>query len=266
MMLCRDVIQRLEELAPKSLACEWDNPGLLVGREDQEIHKVLVALDATDPVVDQAVREQADLLVTHHPMIFKGVKQINSQSFTGRRILTLAEHRIGCFAMHTNFDIAPGCMADLAAQRLGILDGQPLEVTGEVDGQPVGIGKVGYLKAPMSLKELAVRVKEAFGLSFVTVYGMEGVQEPVTRVAVSPGSGGSMLKHGIAAGAQVLVTGDIGHHQGIDAVADHMAVIDGGHYGLEHLFIPFMKEYLERMSQGALQVIEAAPAFPAEVL
>ena len=265
-MVCEEIMQILEEQSPAALACDWDNVGLLIGSPEKEVNKIYVAVDATEEVVEEAVNSGADLLLTHHPMIFKGVKQINSQSFIGRRILTLAEHRIGCFAMHTNFDIAPGCMADLAAQRLGILDGQPLEVTGEVDGQPVGIGKVGHLKAPMSLKELAARVKEAFGLPFVTLYGMEGVQEPVTRVAVSPGSGGSMLKHGIAAGAQVLVTGDIGHHEGIDAVADHMAVIDGGHYGLEHLFIPFMKEYLEQMSQGALQVIEAAPAFPAEVL
>ena len=260
-MRCGEVAGKLEELAPRRLACDWDNPGLLVGWEDQEVHKVLVALDATDAVVEQAVKEGVDLLVTHHPMIFRPLKQVNDQSFTGRRILTLVQHGISCFAMHTNFDIAPGCMADLAAKRLGICDGVPLEVTGEEKGEPVGIGKVGALKEAVELGELARQVKERFGIPFV--YGMEAVIGPVTRVAVSPGSGGSMLRHGIGARAQVLVTGDIGHHEGIDAAADHMAVIDAGHYGLEHIFIPFIKEYLEGISGGELEVITAAPAFPA---
>lgn len=262
-MRCRDVTGKLEELAPRRLACDWDNPGLLVGWEDQDVGRVLVALDATDEVVEQAVKERVDLLVTHHPLVFRPLKQINDQSFTGRRILTLVQHGISCFAMHTNFDIAPGCMADLAAARLGLCGGVPLEVTGEEQGEPVGIGKAGTLEKAVELGELARQVKDRFGLPFVTVYGMESVTGPITRVAVSPGSGGSMLRHGIAAGAQVLVTGDIGHHEGIDAAADHMAVIDAGHYGLEHLFIPFVKEYLEKFSGGELEVIMAAPAFPA---
>ncbi len=262
-MQCRNLIGKLEELAPRRLACDWDNPGLLAGWEDRKIHRVLVALDATDVVVEQAVREQADMLLTHHPMIFKPLKQINDQSFTGRRLLDLIGNGISCYAMHTNFDIAPGCMADLAAERLGLIDGVPLEVTGEEDGKPVGIGKVGLLREPVTLKKLAQQVKEAFGIPFVTVYGMETGEGPVSRVAISPGSGGSMLRYGIAAGAQVLVTGDIGHHEGIDAVADHMAVIDAGHYGLEHIFIPFIKDYLEQVSGGELEVITAAPAFPA---
>ena len=140
-MLCRELIEKLEELAPKSLACDWDNPGFLAGRGDKEIKKVLVALDATDRVVEQAVREQADLLLTHHPLIFRALKQVNDTNFISRRIVTLLQADISYFAMHTNFDAAPGCMADLAAKRLGIRDGYPLEVTGEVSGVPVGIGK-----------------------------------------------------------------------------------------------------------------------------
>ena len=102
-MQCRNLIGKLEELAPRRLACDWDNPGLLAGWEDRKIHRVLVALDATDVVVEQAVREQADMLLTHHPMIFKPLKQINDQSFTGRRLLDLIGNGISCYAMHTNF-------------------------------------------------------------------------------------------------------------------------------------------------------------------
>lgn len=265
-MRCRELMRRLEELAPPELACEWDNPGFLAGREEKEIKKVLVALDATDEVVKQAVSEQADMLITHHPLIFKPLKKVNDQNFISRRIVELIQADICYFAMHTNFDIAPGCMADLAAERLGMIPEGPLEVTGEVNGAPVGIGKIGSLLKCLSVEELGLKVKEAFGLPFVTVYGTEQVMGPVSRIAVSPGSGGSMIGCGLEKKVQVLITGDIGHHDGIDAAANHMAVIDAGHYGLEHIFIPFMAEYLKQIPEGELEVVTALPAFPAQVI
>ncbi len=265
-MRCREWIERFDKLAPRKYACEWDNPGFLAGRGDKEIRKILVALDATDEVVEQAVSEGADLLVTHHPLIFKPLKQVNDEHFISRRIVRLIQADICYFAMHTNFDAAPGCMADLAAERLGIKGGEPLEVTGEADGASIGIGKVGNLAEPVSLEQLAARVKEAFALPFVTVYGAEQVTEPIERIAVSPGSGSSMTGFGVAKKAQVLVTGDIGHHTGIDAVACHMAVIDAGHYGLEHIFIPFMADFIGREAEEGVEVLTAAPVFPVKVM
>ena len=265
-MLCRELIEKLEELAPRSLACDWDNPGFLAGRGDKKIKKVLVALDATDRVVEQAVLEHADLLLTHHPLIFRALKQVNDTDFISRRIVTLLQADISYFAMHTNFDAAPGCMADLAAKRLEIQEGQPLEITGEVNGIPVGIGKAGRLAEPVSLDTLAEQVKQVFELPFVLVYGEKAVGEKVSRVAVSPGAGGSMIRYALQQKAEVLVTGDIGHHDAIDAAAQGMAVIDAGHYGLEHIFVPFMAEYVARVSDGTIEVIQAEPDFPARVL
>ena len=128
-MKCSEIIEALRELAPEEWACEWDNPGLIAGRTEKEIKRIFVALDATDHIVEEAVRVEADLLLTHHPLIFKAVKQVNNQNFITRRLLRLIQADISYYAMHTNFDAAPGCMADLAAGRLGILQGQPLEVT-----------------------------------------------------------------------------------------------------------------------------------------
>lgn len=265
-MRCSEIIRRLERLAPVEYACEWDNPGLLAGRMDKEATKILLALDATDEVVEQAVREQVDMLLTHHPLIFKPLKKINDQDFISRRILKLIQSDISYYAMHTNFDVAPGCMADLAAGRLGLKEQAPLEITGEADGAAIGIGKVGTLAAPLTLPELGRFVKERFGLPFVTVYGLEQIGGPVSRIAVSPGSGGSMVAHGLSAGAQVLVTGDIGHHEGIDAVANQMAVIDAGHYGLEHIFMDFMQKYLKEQFGTRLMIIMAGEAFPAGII
>ncbi len=265
-MLCLELIKKLDELAPRNLALEWDNPGLLAGRRDKDIKKVLIALDATDRVIEQAIREGADLLLTHHPLIFRALKQVSDENFISRRILKLLQADISYFAMHTNFDAASGCMADLAAKRLNILSGEPLEVTGEQEGIAVGIGKVGTLREPMPLWELAKQVKQAFDLPFALVYGSEVVKTPVERVAVSPGAGGSMISHALAKKVEVLITGDIGHHDAIDAAAQGMAIIDAGHYGLEHIFIPFMADYVTRISDGRVEVICAEPDFPAKIL
>lgn len=269
-MRCDEVIRKLERLAPTECACDWDNVGLLAGRNDKEVKKVFIALDATDEVVAEAASWGADLLLTHHPLIFKPLKRINDEDFIARRIMTLIRHDISYYAMHTNFDAAPGCMADEAAKRLVLLNPEVLEKEGVLnlnteDGPvevPYGIGKTGYLKEKVTVRELAGFVKERFRLPFLTVYGQDAPGALVDFIGISPGSGGSMIKPALEAGVQVLITGDIGHHNGIDAAANHMAVIDGGHYGLEYLFLDFMEEYLKREAGECLEVRKAEVVFP----
>lgn len=241
-MKLRTIISKLEELSHPSYAEEWDNVGLLLGDENQDIQHIMIALDASDYVIEQAVEQKVDLLLTHHPMIFKPIKQINSQSMIGRRIWKLASHRINYYAMHTNFDIKGG-MADLAAQRLALTDTSPLEVTVTQGEQLFGIGKVGQLPSAMRVRELAKVVKERFDLENVTVYG--ALDRSVSHIAISPGSGKSEIGNALNRGAEVLITGDIGHHEGIDAVDMGLTIIDATHYGLEHIFIHFMYEYLK---------------------
>ncbi len=263
-MRCSEMMDLFERLAPADRACSWDNPGLLAGRAEKEVTKVLTALDATDQVVELAVKEGCDLLLTHHPLIFQPLKKVNDQDFIGRRIVKLIQADICCYAMHTNFDSAAGGMADLAAGLLGLKKEGPLEVMGQQPdtGEPYGIGAFGELAHPETLKELALRVKERFGLPFVNVYGVERESEMITRAAVCPGSGKGMSGAAVAAGAQVLITGDIGHHDGIDAVAQGLCIIDGGHYGLEHIFMDFMEGYLKEQGKGELIIIKAPAACP----
>ena len=269
-MKCSELIEVLKGLAPEDCACEWDNPGLLAGRSDKEVKKVYIALDATDQVVEAAIEAGAHMLLTHHPLIFKAIKQVNDQNFITRRLVKLIQSDISYYAMHTNFDAAPGCMADLAARRLGLEECVPLELLGEMDaGQgpvPYGIGKTGILRKAMTVRQVAKRVKEAFDLPFALVYGQELMDMEVTRISLCPGAGGSEIEGAVSCGSQVLVTGDISHHQGIDAAARQMAVIDAGHYGLEHIFIPYMAEYLEARLGAELEIIQAPPAWPAVIV
>ena len=264
-MQCREIIKALDELAPRAYACDWDNPGFLAGRADKEVKTILVALDATDEVIDQAIRIHADMIVTHHPLIFRALKQVNDEQFISRRIVRMIQADISYFAMHTNFDIAPGCMADLASEKIGLNAEAPLEITVQNEHGACGIGKIGELPRAMTLEQIAQQVKTAFDLPFVTVYGSQKITGDIQRVAISPGAGGSMVQIAIAQDAEVLITGDIGHHDGIDAVACGMAIIDAGHYGLEHIFIAFMAEHCKNQIDGEAQIIQMPLRFPVQV-
>ena len=241
-MECKKVIEILEKQSPKSYACDWDNVGLLVGREDKEIQKIYIALDATDEAIEEAIANGADMLLTHHPMIFKGMKRVTQEDFIGRRIIRLIQNDISYYAMHTNFDVMG--MADLAADYLGISDTRVLEITSVSETGEEGIGRYGSLKKEMTVRECCEEVKQAFSLENVKVFG--NLERKVKTAAISPGSGRSVISNALQAGVDVLITGDIDHHEGIDAVAQKLTVIDAGHYGVEHIFIPYMEQYLKR--------------------
>jgi dinuclear metal center YbgI/SA1388 family protein len=231
----------LEEQYPPRAAEDWDNVGLLVGDDQQEVHHVFLALDLTEETLAQAVEAGADMVITHHPMIFSGLKKINNHSFTGRRVMTLIQKGIQYYAMHTNYDILG--MAELSADYLQLMDRQVLEVTSTENGQPEGLGRTGLLPEPMSLRDCGLFVKKAFRLSDVKVYG--DLEQTVQKAAICTGSGKSLMSSVLASGAQVYITGDIDHHTGIDAVAEGLAVIDAGHYGTEYIFMEAMKGRLE---------------------
>ena len=251
-MLCKEVMDILEENYPADYALDWDNVGLLVGRDDKEVRRIYVALDADDETIEAAVRWKADLLVTHHPMIFSGVKRINNLDFIGARILKLVQNDISYYAMHTNYDVLG--MAELSGRKMSLEDPEVLEVTRDGE-QPEGIGRVADLASPAPLREICWSVKDRFHLGAVKVFG--DMDQPVSRIAISPGSGKSMIKAALDKKADVLITGDIDHHTGIDAVAQGLAVIDAGHYGIEHIFIEDVKEYLKEKLEGV--EVKAAP-------
>ena len=260
-MECKKVIEILEKQSPKSYACDWDNVGLLVGREDKEIQKIYIALDATDEAIEEAIANGADMLLTHHPMIFKGMKRETQEDFIGRRIIRLIQNDMVYYAMHTNFDVMG--MADLAADYLGISDTRVLEITSVSETGEEGIGRYGSLKKEMTVRECCEEVKQAFSLENVKVFG--DLERKVKTAAISPGSGRSVISNALQAGVDVLITGDIDHHEGIDAVAQKLMVIDAGHYGVEHIFIPYMEQYLKREAKE-LEIAVQPLTFPFQII
>ena len=243
-MLCRDIMKIIEATYPKHAALEWDNVGLLVGRTEKEVKKIYVALDATDAVIERAVAANADMLITHHPLLFSPLKKITDEHFIGSRVVKLLQHDISYYAMHTNYDVCG--MADISAVILGLDGAEALEVTDEDSME--GIGRVGEFSSPMSLQSCGEYIKEKYHLDSVKVFG--DLSSTVQRVAICPGSGKGMTDLALEKQADVLVTGDIGHHEGIDAVAQGLAIIDAGHYGLEHIFIEDIANYLRKNVEG----------------
>lgn len=251
------MISWLEGQYPSGTAEDWDNVGLLVGDDEQEITHVFLALDLTESVLEQAIEAGADMILTHHPMIFSGIKKINNHTFTGRRILTLIREDIAYYAMHTNYDILG--MADLSADYLGLTNRQVLSVTQGEGEQAQGFGRVGSLPRPMTLQECAEYVKKCNDLPDVRIFG--NPEQIVERAAICTGSGKSMIRDAIAAGADVYITGDIDHHTGIDSVADGLMIIDAGHYGTEYIFVQAMEKKL-RENFPELAVTCARVEFP----
>ena len=228
-MKAYELISWLEKKYPADAAEDWDNVGLLTGDDTNEISHVFLALDLTEETLAEAIEDGADMIITHHPMIFSGIKKINNHNFTGRKIIKLIQKEIGYYAMHTNYDV------------LGMA---VLSVTDERNGEVQGFGRVGDLPEEMTLRAYAQLIKKSLKLNDVKVYG--DLDAKVKRAAVCTGSGKSMIKDAIKAGADVYVTGDIDHHTGIDTVAQGLALIDAGHYGTEYVFMDAMKKELEQ--------------------
>ena len=261
-MNCKNIIDRLEEIAPVSFAEDWDNVGLLVGSRKKEAKKIMVALDATDSVIAQASEQQVDMLITHHPMIFSSMKRVNDEDFIGRRIISLIQHDISYYAMHTNCDVC--IMNDVAADKIELKPTAILEEIGEADGKSMGIGKVGTLPETISVQQLAAKVKAAFQISDVRVTG--DLQKKVSRVAISTGAGKSMMKLALKKGAEVFITGDMDHHSVIDALDQGMQIIDAGHYGTEHFMVDYVASYLEKVFGSEIEVVKATEDNPFVVL
>lgn len=241
-MKCSEICCAIEREYSPEYACEWDNVGLLAGRRDKEVKRILLALDATDETVQTAVEQEADMLITHHPMLFSAIKRVTDEDMNGRRLLSLIRHDISYYAMHTNYD-ARG-MADLAAR---MMDLQECTVLEEIkDGE--GIGRVGVLPERMTLRACAEKVKEAYGIPNVKIFG--DLDKEVYSAAICPGAGKSTMKEALHFGCDVYITGDIDHHTGIDAVDQGLCIIDAGHYGIEHIFMEDVKAYLEKTLSG----------------
>jgi len=259
-----DMLRLLERIAPADLAEEWDNPGLQVGGRDWPVKKVWVALDPLPEVVSAACADGADLLVTHHPLLFRPVRSIDVTAPAGRILEEAITRRLAVVAAHTNLDSAGGGLNDLLAGRIGLENISSLTRPASGDDPPPpaggairGIGRVGNLENPRRLVDLAGDFKKQMGLSAVRYAG--DPEMAVNTVAICTGSGASLMKDFFASGADVFVSGDLRYHDARDVEMAGRGMIDIGHFGSEHFMVDAVADRIRAiLAEEALSVAVVA--------
>ena len=224
-MKVKDIIRVIEEFAPLSLQEGWDNSGLCIGSPEDVVSSVLLGLDCTPELVDEAIACGADMIVTHHPLIFSGLKKISPDNPVGEAVIKAIKAGISIYAAHTSADKVIAGVSGAMAARLGLEDVQILDE----DGEGTGLGVVGNLPEPLSSEEVVKLVKKSFGLK--AMRASKPVDGKISRVAMCGGSGGSLIGTAMKSGAQLYISGDISYHNFF--TREGFMIMDIGHYESE---------------------------------
>ena len=237
-----DILKFMEAIAPRTMKMDWDNVGLLCGRRNAEVTKLLVALDPFEHVCKEAADWGVELIVTHHPIIFQAMKAVTDDTSIGRSILQLCRYGIAAINAHTNLDQAPGGVNDVLARTLGLQDIQVINACGvDEDGQEWGLLRSGEVDE-QSLDAFLSHVKATLGCQ-----GLRYVDggKPVRKVAVGGGSCASGMLDALAAGCDTFVTADIKYNQFWDARDLGLNLIDAGHFQTENPVVYVLAEKLK---------------------
>ncbi len=224
-MKVRDVIKVIEDFAPLSIQEKWDNSGLCIGSPDAEVTSVLIGLDCTPELVDEAVACGADMIVTHHPLIFSGLKKITPEDQVGAAVIKAISNGISVYAAHTSADKVIAGVSGAMAAKLGLVNVRILDE----DGEGTGLGVVGDLPEPVTAAEAVALVKDRFALK--AMRASRPVEGMISRVAMCGGSGGSLIGAAMASGAQLYLSGDISYHNFF--TKEGFMIMDIGHYESE---------------------------------
>ena len=224
-MKVKEIISVIEDFAPLSIQESWDNSGLCVGSPEDEVTSVLIGLDCTPELVDEAVACGADMIVTHHPLIFKGVKKISPDDRTGEAIIKAIRAGISLYAAHTSADKVLAGVSGAMAARLGLKNVRILDE----DGEGTGLGTMGEFERPMTAAEAVDFVKERFSLKAVRT--SRPLDCMIEKVAMCGGSGGSLIGSAMKSGAQLYISGDISYHNFFTEPG--FMIMDIGHYESE---------------------------------
>ena len=220
-MKARQVAEIIEDFAPLSLQENWDNAGFCIGSPDTEVAGVMVGFDCTPSLIEEAAAKGCNMIVTHHPLIFRGVKKIDPDTFLGSAIVSAVKHDMVVYAAHTNADKAADGVSRIMAEKLGLTGIEPL-------GED-GLGAIGTLPEAMDSKAFIEMVKKTFSLPMVRC--SRPVSKPVSRVAMCGGSGGSLIDEAEAKGADAYLCGDLSYHSFFTDAG--FMLLDVGHYESE---------------------------------
>ena len=244
MKTVKELYNFLDAKIPRSLSCEWDNDGLMVsGTLLASYNKILLALDVTYETVEYAVNEGYDVIISHHPLVFKGLKSINEENFVADKAIKLIKHGVSVFSFHTRLDALCGGVNDALAEVFGLASCEPFGIEGEM------IGRIGELETPMSAYELAKKVKQTLKCEKVTLVCPE---KTVKRVCVLGGDGKDFLGAVKAFGADAYITGNMSYNTMLDAFDMGVAVIEAGHFESEEPVLSKLEEMIKEFDSDVI--------------
>lgn len=233
-MILSEIKKILDKAFPPSLAYEWDNVGLLVGDEKKDIKKILLTLDVTEYTVSEAISCGADLILSHHPVLFSAIKRITAETAEERALIAAIKNDICIFAAHTNCDTAPFGINAYLAQLFDLVEPEPIEDT--------GLGRIGNLKEETTLAAFAQTAAKKLNTPHVRVSG--DLEATVKRVAIGSGACSDSIPKAAEMGADVMLTSDMKYHEAINAVQQGIYVIDAGHYPTEVVALDIFEKLL----------------------
>ena len=247
-MTIREFYAALEERLPRALSCPWDNDGISCAPDlDAPVTGILISLDPTEDAVEAAIEAGANVLLTHHPMLFRGLKTVDGGDTGSRKVIRMIQSGITAMAFHTRLDAADGGVNDCLAVALGLTHVEPFGCNDNPAEKP--IGRVGELPEALSPEAFAEVVKTALGVPAVVCAGPD---RPIRRVAVLGGSGEDDVASAAAAGADAYVTGELKYHQLCDAPYGEIHLYMAGHYHTE-------APVLDRLDRLCAEICPAAP-------
>lgn len=246
MTTLRDVVLHAHSLWPLSGAEDWDTPGLVTGSLDQDVQRILLAVDAVSLTVEEAVETKSDLLLTHHPLLLRGITTVNEEVYKGNLIAQLIRGNVALLAAHTNADVVENGVSDVIAQKLGLTNSAPLTAV-SVPG--TGIGRVGELPTAITLGDLARRLAELLPATAGGVKVSGEYTQQVQRVSLCGGAGDSLLSTEGVLGSDVYITSDLRHHPAQEfreqaLLSNGPALIDIAHWAAEWLWLDTAAEQL----------------------
>ncbi|WFA09565.1 Nif3-like dinuclear metal center hexameric protein [Tissierella sp. Yu-01] len=239
-MKAKEIINILERIAPSKLIDSWDNTGFQIGNEDKDINRILISLDLDEYIVNKAIEENFQMIITHHPLIFKPLKNINANNYLGKLIMKIISHDIVVYNAHSNLDLANGGVNDELAKVLGICNVRPLSDV-IIDGETYGYGRIGEIdnNDPLTFFE---HIKTSLSIEDLRVYG--DINKKINTIAVCGGSGSDFIKDAYNKGADVYITGDVKYHDAQLALQLGLIIVDAGHFHTEKIILPRLKNII----------------------
>ena len=245
--LTQDIIKLIDKEASFDCAEDWDNSGLQAGDMSWHVNKILIALDPTIEVLQEAVKINADIVLTHHPLFIKSPECIDFSCMPGSAISVSAKEKISIISAHTNLDKAQNGLNDYFAKIIGLKEVLPL-IDKDLNNDFYSIGRKGKLEKTISLKSFALKIKEKLNLNYLRVIGDKELK--IRSAAVITGSGGSMIEYFFQSKADVFITGDVKYHEARIVEEKKLGMIDVGHFGSEYIAIQLLAEKLISASKN----------------